>query len=494
MDSRFSDVWRFVCAELQTNCAQSTFSLWYSDLILVDLTEKYAFFTYPLTAKRDIFFSIHAKNLAPVLADILGYTPKIVIISLEELTPESKDEQIQFTIDLCKSGKLDADKINTSKDGYLINEFSKNNLLEPDKIVEPGYYDSLNSSEQIFNSANPPKQYHKEYTFENFVVGNSNKFAHAASMSVATNPANSYNPLFIHGPSGLGKTHLLYAITNKILSNNENASIIYVKGEEFTNQLIEALSKNTPHKFREKYRHCDVLLVDDVQFISGKPSIQEEFFHTFNALYENRKQIILTSDRPPKDIPLLEDRLKTRFEWGLIADIQPPDFELRIAILKRKAEDLDIQVSNDVLVFLAENIKSNIRQIEGAIKRLDAYSKLNGKSISVELAKNAVGDFLNISDMTITKDGIVSAVCDYYKVTKDEIIGKKRTTEIVNARFIAIYLLRTLTDMSSPEIGKEFQRDHTTVLNAETKISDKLKADPQLEYEINTLIKKIKNP
>ncbi len=492
METEFSEVWSYVCTEIKKTCAESSFNLWYSELSLVDLTDKFAFFTYPSTTKRDILLSVHCEKIKPVLSQILGYSPKIVIISLDELSAESRDEQIMFCIDLCKTGKLTADEINTAKDGYLIKSFEKNNLLEPDKIVEPDYYDSLNSGELIFNSENPPKQYHREYTFENFVVGNSNKFAHAACVSVAKNPENSYNPLFIYGPSGLGKTHLLYAITNEILLKNPKASIIYVKCEEFTNQLIESLSKNKMVAFREKYRNCDVLLVDDVQFISSKYAIQEEFFNTFNTLYDSKKKIILTSDRPPKNIPLLEERLKTRFEWGLIADIQPPDLELRLAILQRKAKDLDISVTNDVLVFLAENIKNNIRQIEGAIKRLDAYSKLNGKNITIELAKNAIGDIINIDELALTKDKIINDVCNIYGVKKEDICGKKRTSNIVNARFIAIYLLRTLMDMSTPEIGKEFQRDHSTILNAEKKVGDRLKTDPQFEYEINNLLKEIK--
>ncbi len=493
MDSRFSEIWQAVCEGIKRNCSDANFKLWYSPLVLTEMTDTVTFFTYPSTAKRNIFFIYHLKILKENLDEVLGFSTDVVILSLEELSAESKDEQVQFCIDLCKNKKVSPEELNKASSSFITNLLSENNLLEPDEIVEPGYYDSLNSSEQIFDSKNPPKKYQMEYTFDNFVVGNSNRFAKAACSRVAEDPGYSYNPLFIYGPSGLGKTHLLYAISNQILKKNPKAIIIYVKSEEFLNQLIDSVSKHNTAAFRQKYRHCDVLLVDDVQFFAGKNSVQEEFFHTFNALFENKKQIILTSDRPPKELSSLEERIRTRFEWGLMADIQPPDLELRIAILKRKAEDLNIQVSNEVLNFLAENIKNNIRQIEGAIKRLDAYSKLNGKSISIDLAKSVVGDILNIEDLAITKDKIISEVSAYYNVTGDEIRGKKRTGNIVNARFVAIYLLRTLTEMSSPEIGKEFQRDHTTVLNAETKISDRLKNDPQLEYEINLLIKKLKS-
>lgn len=489
----FSEIWQAICDNIRQDCSDTNFKLWYSPLVLTDITDKFIFFTYPSTAKRDIFFNHQFKILKKSLESVLGYPIEVVILSLEELSAESKDEQVQFCIDLLKSGKVSIEELNSANNKFIVNLFSENNLLEPDEIVEPGYYDSLNSNEQIFDIQNPPKKYQMEYTFDNFVVGNSNKFAHAACISVANEPGKSYNPLFIYGPSGLGKTHLLYAISNQILKKNPRAIIIYVKSEEFLNQLIDSVSKNNTVAFKEKYRHCDVILVDDIQFIAGKKSVQEEFFHTFNALFENKKQIILTSDRPPKELTSLEERLRTRFEWGLMVDIQPPDLELRMAILKRKAEDLNIQVSNEVLIFLAENIKNNIRQIEGAIKRLDAYSKLNGKSISIDLAKSVVGDILNIEELAITKEKIINEVSLYYDIKEEDIRGKRKTSNIVNARFIAIYLLRTLTDMSSPEIGKEFQRDHTTILNAETKIGDRLKNDPQLEYEINLLIKKIKS-
>ena len=332
-----------------------------------------------------------------------------------------------------------------------------------------------------------------EYTFDNFIVGNSNKFAHAACIAVADNPAQNYNPLFIYGPSGLGKTHLLYAITNQIKLKNPSATIIYIKGEDFTNQMIESLSKSAMSQFRDKYRTCDVLLIDDIQFIAGKVSTQEEFFHTFNALYEDGKQIILTSDRPPREIKTLEDRLRTRFEWGLIADIQPPDIELRIAIFKNKIAQAGIEVSDEVITYLAENLRSHIRQIEGAVKKLVAIKFLSGKEIDMEVAKSCMGELLGGAEpVSVTVDKIFAAVEKKYNVKKAELSGKSRVKEIANARHIAIYLIRSITEMSLPNIGKLFNRDHATVMSSIDNVEGRINSSPQFEAEINELVKEIK--
>ena len=331
-----------------------------------------------------------------------------------------------------------------------------------------------------------------EYTFDNFIVGSSNKFAHAACWAVADRPARDYNPLFIYGPSGLGKTHLLYAITNEIKKKMPDAKVIYIKGEDFTNQLIESLAQSAMPQFRAKYRSCDVLLIDDIQFIAGKVSTQEEFFHTFNALFEDRKQIILTSDRPPRDIKTLEERLKTRFEWGLIADIQPPDMELRIAILKKKAEQANIKVSDEVLTFLAENLRSNIRQIEGAIKKLRAHSFVSGNEITMELAKSCLSELLGGAEPTsVTVEKVFSAIYRKYNVKKEDLVGSRRTKEIAAARHKAIYLVRTITEMSLPNIGKIFNRDHTTVLSSIESVEKKLRTDALLSIEIDDMIKEV---
>ena len=337
-----------------------------------------------------------------------------------------------------------------------------------------------------------PQNYNFEYTFENFIVGNSNKFAHAACVAIAANPATNYNPLFIYGPSGIGKTHLMSAVVNEIKKKNPMASVVYINSEDFTNELIESLSKQQMDKFREKYRKCDILLIDDVQFIAGKVSTQEEFFHTFNALYDSHKQIILSSDRPPRDISHLEDRLKSRFEWGLIADIQAPDLELRIAIIKKKAEQVNIEIPNDVLTLLAENLRSNIRQIEGAIKKLSALSFLSGKKISLELAKDCLSELLiGVEPINVTIDKIYAAVFKKYGIKKEEILGLKRNKEIANARHICVYLIREITEMSFPNIGKIFGgRDHATIMSSYNKISKSL-SDPMLDIEIKELLHEI---
>lgn len=339
-------------------------------------------------------------------------------------------------------------------------------------------------SKKISDSQN----YNFEYTFDSFIVGNSNKFAHAACVAVAERPAMDYNPLFIYGPSGLGKTHLMSAVVNEIKKKKNDLKVVYIKGEEFTNQLIESLSKQEMNKFRETYRNCDILLIDDIQFIAGKNSTQEEFFHTFNSLYEEQKQIILSSDRPPKDIQTLEERLKTRFEWGLIADIQPPDLELRIAIIKKKAEQISVDLSDDVLNFLAENLRSNIRQIEGAVRKLSALNFLTGKKITMEIAKDCLSELLGGAEpINVTVDKIFTAVFKRYGITKEDIIGQKRNKDIANARHIVIYLIREITEMSLPNIGKILNRDHSTVLTSIDKIKKKLTSDSMFNIEITEL-------
>ncbi len=331
-----------------------------------------------------------------------------------------------------------------------------------------------------------------DYTFENFIVGSTNKFAHAACVAVATNPATNYNPLFIYGNSGLGKTHLMYAIINRMKQTNPHIKIIYTKGEDFTNQMIACLTSKTMEDFRDKYRKCDVLLIDDIQFIAGKISTQEEFFHTFNALFEEKKQIILTSDRPPRDIKTLEDRLKSRFEWGLLADIEPPDLELRIAIIKKKAEQVNVKIPDEVLTFLGENLRSNIRQIEGAIKKLGALTFLSGKTITMELARECIAELLDGAEpVSITVDKIFSAVYNKYNVSKEDIIGPKRQKDIAYARHAAIYLIREMTEMSYPNIAKIFNRDHTTILVSYNSTYQKATLDPVFAVEINELKKDI---
>lgn len=332
-----------------------------------------------------------------------------------------------------------------------------------------------------------------KYTFDSFVIGNSNRFAHAASLAVAESPAKAYNPLFVYGGVGLGKTHLMHAIGHYILENNPKSKVVYVSSEKFTNELINSIKDDKNVEFRNKYRNVDVLLIDDIQFIAGKDATQQEFFHTFNALHEANKQIILSSDRPPKEIPTLEDRLRSRFEWGLIADIQTPDFETRIAILKKKADVEGLNISNDVMVYIATKIKSNIRELEGALIRIVAYSSLTNKEITVDLAAEALKDIIsNKQSKIITIDSIQDIVSSYYNLRIEDFKSQRRTRNVAFPRQIAMYLARKLTDTSLPKIGEEFGgRDHTTVIHAYEKISESLKEDENLQQAINELTKKI---
>ena len=332
-----------------------------------------------------------------------------------------------------------------------------------------------------------------EYTFDTFVVGSSNKFAHAAAGAVAANPGKAYNPLFIHGNSGLGKTHLLNAICYEIGRNHPSSNIIYTQGENFTNELVACLRENKMNEFHDKYRNADVLLMDDIQFIAGKTSTQEEFFHTFNTLTQAGKQIVLTSDRPPKEIQTLEERLLTRFEWGLIADIQPPDFETRMAIVKRKAKLLDFNIPDDVVQYIAEKIKNNIRQLEGTVRKLKAYYSIEGHEPSIIAAQIAIKDILSDNEpLPVTLDRILSQVSYTFGVTPEDILSASRTAVTSKARKIAIYVVREVTDMSMEAIGKEFGgRDHSTIIYSLTQVKRLIQKDPKIKATIADIIKNI---
>ena len=320
-----------------------------------------------------------------------------------------------------------------------------------------------------------------DYTFERFIVGSSNKFAHAAALAVSQRPAAENNPLFIYGNSGLGKTHLMYAIANVLRRTHPEYRIIYVKGEDFTNELITAIQEGNVQAFRNKYRMVDLLLLDDVQFIAGRDSTQEEMFHTFNTLYELKKQIVFTSDRPPKEMLRLEDRLKTRFEWGLLADIQPPDYETRMAIIKNKAIRMGVELPDFLLQLIAENITANVRQIEGTVNKIMAYQQLMGDSVDKETVVRAVKDmFKEKSDIVPTADVIIDEVCKFYNIEPATLRGQGRAKDISLARQIAMYQIRRMTNLSLKEIGKEFDnRDHTTVLHSIERIEDLIKVDPE---------------
>ncbi|MCC5909523.1 MAG: chromosomal replication initiator protein DnaA [Clostridiaceae bacterium] len=339
----------------------------------------------------------------------------------------------------------------------------------------------------------PPLQLNPKYTFDTFVIGNSNRFAHAACVAVAESPAKAYNPLFIYGGVGLGKTHLMNAIGHYILQNNPNTKVAYVSSETFTNELINSIRDDRNVEFRNKYRNVDVLLIDDIQFIAGKESTQEEFFHTFNALHESNKQLIISSDRPPKDIPTLEDRLRTRFEWGLITDIQPPDFETRTAILRKKASMENIDVPDEVMLFIAKKIQSNIRELEGALIRIVAYSSLTNSDVTVELASEALKEIFSSKARQLNVPLIKEVISNKFSVKIDDINSKKRTRAIAFPRQVAMYITRELTDLSLPKIGEEFGgRDHTTVMHAHEKISKDMANDPELKERIEKIIIELK--
>lgn len=339
-----------------------------------------------------------------------------------------------------------------------------------------------------------PLNLNPRYTFDNFVVGSSNRFAHAASSAVCESPAKVYNPLFIYGGVGLGKTHLMQAICHAILKREaDNLKICYLPSERFTNELIAAIQHRSTARFRQKYRNVDVLVIDDVHFIAGKESTQEEFFHTFNTLYDAHKQIIISSDRPPKDISHLEERLVSRFSWGLVTDIQPPDFETRVAILKKKTEHEPTHIPDEVTFFIAQMVKTNIRELEGALIRVLAYSLLENKPISIELAKGVLKDLLKESHKTITVDLIQKQVAVFFNLNQQDIKGSKRDKQIVFARQVAMYLSRELTNFSLPEIGGFFGgKDHTTVLHSYKKIRQQLSDDSGLRVDLEKVIQSIK--
>lgn len=339
------------------------------------------------------------------------------------------------------------------------------------------------------------KSVNSELTFDNFVVGSENNFAYAAAQAVANNPAGAYNPYFIYGRSGLGKTHLLCAIANEIKKNNPNATIMLVKAEDFTNELIAAIQHGDQVNFRNKYRYVDVLLVDDVQFIGGKVQTEMEFFHTFEALYEAKKQIILTSDRPPKDMATLEERLKTRFESGLIADIQPPEYETRVAIIKKKAASLKLDLTEDVVDYIANKLKNNVRELEGAVKKIKAYSLIFfGQTPTIGIIQNVIQSVIKENiNTSITPDSIIDHVSRYYNISKDDILGEKRRADISHARQVAMYIIREMTDMSLSMIGDEFcGKNHTTVLHSINNISKKMDTDPKFNQTITEMMENIK--
>ena len=389
---------------------------------------------------------------------------------------------------------------NDFKKGYIESLFMKNIKASLHDIFSTDFevkiLDDLDYAELKDNR--PHRQSERftsaEFTFETFVVGPSNKLAYAASVSVAEHPAQNYNPLLIYGDSGLGKTHLIYAIANVIRRNDPRSKIAYVKGDDLTNELVDAIREGKTAEMREKYRQADLLLVDDVQFIAGKKQTQEEFFHTFNTLYESGRQIVLTSDRPPKEIKTLEDRLRTRFEWGLLADIQPPDFETRVAIIQRKAEMMNIEIPDDVAEYIANRLKNNIRQLEGAVKKLKAYKQLAGSNPSILIAQSAIKDILSDHQpIPMTVERIITEVARTYGVTAEDIRSVKRASAISTARQVSMYIVREITQMSMATIGDEFgNRDHSTVVYAIQQVQKNMEKDQHFKETVDDIIKNIR--
>ena len=370
---------------------------------------------------------------------------------------------------------------------YITNRNCELQIVLKDDVTE----EELKVAKQLSNPITSyPSTLNPKYTFDTFVVGNNNRFAHAAALSVAEAPATAYNPLFIYGGVGLGKTHLMQAIANEILLNNRSAKILYVTSETFTNQLINAIKDGKNEMFRNKYRNIDVLLIDDIQFIAGKDRSQEEFFHTFNALHEDGKQIIISSDRPPKDINLLQDRLKSRFEWGLIADISNPDYETRLAILRKKAQLDNIIIDDEILSDIATKIDSNIRELEGILKKLIANASLTNCPITIEMAEKAINDVVTKKDKVLSLELIQETVSKYFNVTVEELKGVKRSNDVTFPRQIAMYLCRNVAQLPLTKIGEGFgKRDHTTVIHACSKIEKEV----QSNISTKRIVQSVKN-
>ncbi len=448
--------------------SQTAFELWFSDLHLTQIdTEKITLATGD-ELKRKFLLSKCTDLIAKSVFDALGYEPSIEIICD---TVRKRN--------LC----IPTDRM------ILGQEISKEEEAEEEKEEETPVHAHP-------ESGLPSQGLCPEYTFENFVVGSSNQFAHACSVAVSNDPGgqHNYNPLFIYGPSGLGKTHLMYAIANRVHKLWPHMSIICTKSEDFMNELIEAISRKTTGRFREKYRKADMLLIDDIQFVSGKTSTQEEFFHTFNALYENRKQIVVTSDRPPREMFTLEERIKTRFVQGMIADVQPPEYELRLAILQKKAEKNHLNVPNNVLTFLAERLDSNIRQIEGALKKISAVSFLKGIPITLDMVKTSIPEYFRENKpVSETVDNILEVTARKYDVTVEQILGKGRTKNIRTARNVSMYVIRKVLDLSLPQIGKMLDRDHSTVHSNIQAIEAEIQTNHRLNNEITEIITEVKS-
>lgn len=446
MDSHTSEIWQNILSIINTKLSKPSFDTWFKATKVVSIDDHSIVISAPTTFAVEWLESRYTKLVATTVYEYLGKQVEVTFVIEESAPPEQPP----------------ANK-------------------EPQAPVQ--------TEESISHMLNP------KYTFDTFVIGSGNRFAHAASLAVAEAPARAYNPLFLYGGVGLGKTHLMHAIGHYILEHSPSSKVVYISSEKFTNEFINAIRDNRAENFRNKYRNIDILLIDDIQFIAGKESTQEEFFHTFNALHEERKQIIISSDRPPKEIPTLEERLRSRFEWGLITDIQPPDLETRIAILRKKAKAENLDIPNEAMVYIANQIDTNIRELEGALIRVVAYSSLINQDITTHLAAEALKDIIPSSrPKMITIQDIQQKVGEFFNLKMEDFKARKRTKAIAFPRQIAMYLSRELTDFSLPKIGEAFGgRDHTTVIHAHEKISKQIKNDQELNKVINNITEKIKN-
>ncbi|MDQ6421880.1 chromosomal replication initiator protein DnaA [Paenibacillus sp. LHD-117] len=448
MDSHTYDLWQQVLSIIQTKLSKPSFDTWFKATKASFVDDSVLEVTAPTTFAAEWLEGRYTKLIRTTLYEFLG-----------------RQIDVRFSIDEPKS--------------------AEQSIVFPPKQV----HHHVSSDEPHTHMLNP------KYTFDTFVIGANNRFAHAASLAVAEAPAKAYNPLFLYGGVGLGKTHLMHAIGHYIMDHNPNTRVLYISSEKFTNEFINAIRDSQGESFRTKYRNIDVLLIDDIQFLAGKEQTQEEFFHTFNALHEERKQIVISSDRPPKEIPTLEDRLRSRFEWGLITDIQPPDLETRIAILRKKAKAENLDIPNEAMNYIANQIDTNIRELEGALIRVVAYSSLINADITSHLAAEALKDIIPSSrPRMITIQDIQVKVGEFYGLRMEEFKARKRTKAVAYPRQIAMYLSRELTDYSLPKIGEAFGgRDHTTVIHAHEKITQQLKIDQELYKIIQNLTEKVKN-
>ena len=452
MDGSTHDLWQQVLSVIQTRLSKPSFDTWLKSTKASVFTETQLTICAPNNFAREWLESRYAKMIAHTVFEYTGREVEVKFVLQDSEAPAVKPAQTPA----------------------------------PQPVRQPPALEDGS----IYNLLNP------KYTFDTFVIGTGNRFAHAASLAVAEAPAKSYNPLFLYGGVGLGKTHLMHAIGHYVMEHNPGARVLYISSEKFTNEFINAVRDNRGEDFRNKYRTIDVLLIDDIQFLAGKEGTQEEFFHTFNALHEERKQIIISSDRQPKEIPTLEDRLRSRFEWGLITDIQPPDLETRIAILRKKAKAENLDIPNEAMIYIANQVDTNIRELEGALIRVVAYSSLINQDITTHLAAEALKDIIPSSrPKMITIQDIQQKVGEFYSLKLEEFKARKRTKAVAFPRQVAMYLSRELTDYSLPKIGEAFGgRDHTTVIHAHEKIASAIQQDQDLYKIIQTISDKIKNP